>query len=90
MATYTVFIVTRNADHHYPVLMANNGKAMLNEPVTRANKLVTSWQRFAREMWLHNVPVERITEKAFKAKFPQFARNAGKKRITKKVTNPVK
>jgi hypothetical protein len=36
MATYTVFIVTRNARHHYPVIMANNGKAILNEPVKRA------------------------------------------------------
>jgi hypothetical protein len=44
-----------------------------------------------------NVTVERITEKAFKAKFPKFAANKGPKkkpapakRITKKVTNPVK
>ena len=79
MSTYTIYIVTRNADHHYPVIMANNGKAILNEPVKRAHKL----ERSAVNFVLSDVQVERITEKAFKAKFPQFAPNKGKKKTTK-------
>lgn len=99
MATYTVFIVTRNARHHYPVIMANNGKAILNEPVKRAQDLERSVNRFLNgALWSSkDIPVIRITEKAFKAKFPKFAANKGPKkkaapakRITKKVTNPVK
>ena len=99
MATYTVFIVTRNARHHYPVIMANNGKAILNEPVKRAKDLEVSALKFILEAHenLQGVTVERITEKAFKAKFPKFAANKGPKkktapakRITKTVTNPVK
>lgn len=94
MATYTVFIVTRNARHHYPVIMANNGKAILNEPVKRAHDLERSVNGFLNSAL---VTVERITEKAFRAKFPKYAANKGPKkkpapakRITKKVTNPVK
>lgn len=90
MATYTIFIVTRNASHHYPVIMANNGKAILNEPVKRATDL----ERSARCLIsiATTVSIVRITEKAFKAKFPKYAPNKGpkKKAITKKVTNPVK
>ena len=97
MATYTVFIVTRNARHHYPVIMANNWKAILNEPVKRAWDLEKSANSLIVQAYHGSVTVERITEKAFKAKFPKFAPNKGPKkkpapakRITKKVTNPVK
>jgi len=97
MATYTVFIVTRNARHHYPVIMANNGKAILNEPVKRAKDLEKSANKFSTSAHFDAIEVIRITEKAFRAKFPKFAANKGPKkkpapakRITKKVTNPVK
>ena len=43
---YTLYIVSRSRDHHYPVLMANNGKVALNEPSGRAAKLEISAQRF--------------------------------------------
>lgn len=93
MAKYTIYIVTRNADHHYPVIMANNGKAILNEPVKRAHKLESSANNFLNTALYaaYECHIERITEKDFKAKFPQFAPNkGGKKRITKKITNPTK
>ena len=87
MATYTVFIVTRNARHHYPVIMANNGKAILNEPVKRAQDLERSVNRFLNGALLNgalwnskDIPVIRITEKAFKAKFPKYAANKGPKK----------
>lgn len=85
MATYTVFIVTRNARHHYPVIMANNGKAILNEPVKRAKDLERSTFALLGEAFRDNVNVERITEKAFKAKFPKYATNKGPKKVVKKV-----
>ncbi len=80
MATYTVFIVTRNARHHYPVIMANNGKAILNEPVKRAWDLEKSANSLIVQAYHGSVTVERITEKAFKAKFPKFAANKGPKK----------
>lgn len=101
MATYVIYIVTRNARHHYPVIMANNGKAILNEPVKRAKDLEKSIVSFLSSAYQQTngsrVTVDRITEKAFKAKFPKYAANKGPKkktapakRITKTVTNPVK
>lgn len=89
MATYTVYVVTRNARHHYPVIMANNGKAILNEPVKRAQDLERSVNRFLDgALWnSKDIPVIRITEKAFKAKFPKYAANKGpKKKAVKKWT----
>ncbi len=83
---YTFYIVTRNADHHYPVLMANNGKAALNEPVKQANKLEQSIRRLMKALdfsnpWGENeVRVVRITEVDFRRKFPKFAPNKGGKR----------
>ena len=100
MAKYVVYIVTRNRDHHYPVIMANNGKAMLNEPVKRAGALEKSAANLLREERYYayghpgaqGVEIVRITEKAFRAKFPQFAPNKGpkKKRVSKRITNPTK
>lgn len=86
-ATYTIYIVTRSRDHHYPVIMANNGKAILNEPVNRAKKLYTSAENLLCDAKAGHVPVIRITEAEFKAKFPQFAPNKGGK---KKTTNTTK
>ena len=84
MATYTIYIVTRNARHHYPVIMANNGKAILNEPVKRAKDLEKSIVSFLSSAYQQTngsrVTVDRITEKAFKAKFPKFAANKGPKK----------
>ena len=88
MATYTVFIVTRNARHHYPVIMANNGKAILNEPVKRAKDLEKSANKFSTSAHFDAIEVIRITEKAFKAKFPKYAANKGPKK--KAVKKPVK
>jgi hypothetical protein len=97
MATYTVFIVTRNARHHYPVIMANNGKAILNEPVKRAKDLEKSANKFSTSAHFDAIEVIRITEKAFRPSSRRTRPNKGPKkkpapakRITKKVTNPVK
>ena len=76
--------MSRNRDHHYPVLMANNGKAALNEPSGRAAKLEISAQRFIDAAKGNDVAVERITEAAFKAKFPRFAPNKGGKKANPK------
>ena len=97
MATYTVFIVTRNARHHYPVIMANNGKAILNEPVKRRETLNKAAQQLLNGWKAGDTEIVLIHESMFKAKFPKYAPNKGPKkkpapakRITKKVTNPVK
>lgn len=91
MSKYVLYIVTRNRDHHYPVIMANNGKAAFNEPVRRAAKLETSAERFFTAIAWGEASIVRITEKDFRAKFPKFAPNkGGKKRVTKAITNPVK
>jgi hypothetical protein len=85
-ATYTIWIVTRSRDHHYPVIMANNGKAILNEPVNRAAKLQKSAENLRAEFVFGFVPIRRITEAEFKAKFPRFAPNKGGKKKTTKTT----
>ena len=79
-AKYTLYIVTRSADDHYPVLIANNGKIPFNESVTRANKLETSFRNFMNACWAHDVDYVRITHSDFKKKFPKFAKNAGRKK----------
>lgn len=86
-ATYTIYIVTRSRDHHYPVIMANNGKAILNEPVNRAKKLEDSAIKFTLAAARGEVASVRITEADFRAKFQQFAPNKGGK---KKSTNTKK
>lgn len=80
---YTLFIVSRSRDHHYPVLMANNGKVALNEPSGRAAKLEISAQRFLDACSEGYTTIERITEADFKAKYPSFAPNKGGKKAPK-------
>jgi hypothetical protein len=83
MKKYTYYIVSRHRDHHYPVLMANNGKITLNEAVGRAGKLELSVIRFIRAVQAGEVAMVRITEKEFRAKFPRFAPNKGGKKRKK-------
>jgi hypothetical protein len=103
MARYTLYLVTRNRDHHYPVFMANNGKAMLNEPVARARVLQRTAERLAdaileQQKFMRRkkdgTPVHfdivRISEKDFRAKFPKFAPNkGGRKKVVKGVVRAV-
>ena len=77
---YTIYIVSRGRDHHYPVLMANNGKVALNEPSGRAAKLELSAQRLLQAAETGEIAIERITEEAFRTKFPTFAPNKGGKK----------
>jgi len=87
MKKYTYYIVTRSRDHHYPVLMANNGKAALNEPCRRAGNIEQSLLRFADAILFGEVTVERIDEKEFKEKFPRYTPNkGGRKKQTKPPT----
>ena len=81
---YTLYIITRDQNHHYPVLMGNNGKPVLNEPVSRALKLERGWDRLVAAGFAGEACCKRITEKEFKAKFPRFARNAGGKKAPAK------
>lgn len=80
---YTLYIVTRDQDHHYPVLIGNNGKPVLNEPVSRASKLQKSWDRLIAAVYAGETTTVKISEKEFKKKFPKFPVNAGKKKTTK-------
>lgn len=80
MAKYTFYVVTRSSGDHYPVLIANNGKIPFNESVTRANKLELSIDNFFNAVRCYDVEVKRIKHADFKAKFPEFAKNAGKKK----------
>ena len=77
MTKYTFYIVTNDRDHHYPVLMANNGKAALNESVERAGKFEKSIRRFLAAAANGEVAVVRITHAEFRRKFPKFAKNSG-------------
>jgi hypothetical protein len=84
MPKYTFYIVTRSANDHYPVIMANNGKAAFNESVQRAHKLETSFLRLydaCKENLCDadGVEIQRITHAEFKQKFPHYAKNAGRK-----------
>lgn len=76
---YTLYVVSRSADHHYPVIMANNGKACLNEPVKRRAKMLESAERFlsAALDGSEGVRVECMSEAAFRERFPRFAPNLG-------------
>lgn len=76
---YTFYIVSRGRDHHYPVLMANNGKAALNEPVRRAKIVLRSFMRFRDAIMNHEMNVTFIKEADFKKKFPTYAPNKGPK-----------
>ena len=81
---YTLYIVSRSRDHHYPVLMANNGKVALNEPSGRAAKLEISARRFIDACSEGYTTIERITEADFKAKYHSFAPNKGGKKKAEK------
>jgi hypothetical protein len=81
MAKYTYYIVTRSADHHYPVLMANNGKQALNEPVKRRYDLNRAVHKLLIASESYEVDVVEIAEADFKKKFPQFAKNSGPKKL---------
>lgn len=76
MSKYTFYIVSRSADDHYPVLLANNGKVPFNESVTRANKLKKSIENFLTAVHDSDVAVVHTTHDAFKKKYPRFAKNA--------------
>lgn len=80
MSKYTFYIVSRNSEDHYPVLLANNGKVPFNESVTRANKLKTSIENFLVSVHEGQVAVVHTTHAAFKKKYPKFAKNAGRKK----------
>jgi hypothetical protein len=92
MSTYTIYIVSRSREHHYVRIMGNNGKAILNEPVKRAKSLEDTVEGLITAITLQkgsmngkHFAVERISEKEFRAKFPQFAPNKGPKKVAKKV-----
>lgn len=92
MSTYTIYIVSRSREHHYVRIMGNNGKAILNEPVKRAKSLEDTVEGLITAIALQkgsmkgkHFSVERISEKEFRAKFPQFAPNKGPKKVAKKV-----
>lgn len=80
MAKYTFYIVSRGADDHYPVLLANNGKIPFNEPVRRAAGLSESIGRFLKASREFDVAVVRISHADFRKRFPRFARNAGRRK----------
>jgi hypothetical protein len=92
MASYTFYIVSRSANDHYPVLIANNGKIPFNESVKRANKLEASIKNFLYSCYQEergqiiepdyknmHVAIVRITHAEFKKKFPHYAKNVGRK-----------
>lgn len=81
---YTYYIVSRDKDTHYPVLMASNGKPTLNESVTRAHKLETGIARLGTAFLFGQVQVVRITHAEFRQKFPRFPRNQGRKKTIRK------
>ena len=83
-AKYTLYIVSRDENHHRPVLMNRNGKVTQNEPVTRARKLEDTWARLVVAVSTCDVDCVRITEKEFKKLYPKFAKNAVAKKATKK------
>lgn len=88
MSTYTWYVVTRNAGHHYAVLMANNGKPILNEPCGRAHKLERTILRLLHSVLHDDVRVVRISEKEFRAKHPHYPRNAGGRKRSTTKTKP--
>ena len=79
-ALYTYYVVTRNADDHYPVLVARNKKIPLNESVGRASGLERSIGRFLEAAASDKVAVVHITHAEFKKLYPKFAKNAGLKK----------
>lgn len=67
--------------------MANNGKAMLNEPCKRGGKIERTICRLMEAVRIGDIDVICITEKDFKEKFPRFSpNNGGRKRQTKPPT----
>lgn len=79
-ALYTYYVVTRNADDHYPVLVARNKKIPLNESVGRANRIENAINNLADAFAYGDVDVVRITHAEFKKLYPKFAKNAGPKK----------
>lgn len=77
---YTFYIVSRSAEDHYPVLLANNGKVPFNESVKRAGSLKKSIDNFLASVHDCRVSVVHTTHAAFKKKYPKFAKNAGRKK----------
>lgn len=77
---YTIYVVSESADSHRPVLVAQNGKVPLNEPVTRASKAEDVAHNLIAAAGTGRIAVVRITLNEFKRKFPRFAPNAGRKK----------
>lgn len=83
---YTLYLVTRSATHHYPVIMSHNGKPCLNEPVKKKAVLQLSMERFldAAYKGSEQVGIVRLSEAEFRKLHPKFPVNAGpKKKATK-------
>ena len=83
---YTLYLVTRSATHHYPVIMSHNGKPCLNEPVKKKAVLQLSMERFldAAYKGSEQVGIVRMSEAEFRKLHPKFPVNAGpKKKATK-------
>jgi transcription antitermination factor NusG len=83
---YTLYLVTRSATHHYPVIMSHNGKPCLNEPVKKKAVLQLSMERFldAAYKGSEQVGIVRLSEAEFRKQHPKFPVNAGpKKKATK-------
>ena len=79
-ALYTYYVVTRNADDHYPVLVARNKKIPLNESVKRTRVLEKAINNLEEAFTFGRVAVVRITHTEFKKLYPKFAKNAGPKK----------
>lgn len=78
---YKLVIRRQSIDSWMPTLVSMNGKAVLNEAVTRKNKLLISWERFVQAIKEGAVIVETVDA-------PQkWAKNAAPKKAAKK---PVK
>ena len=79
---YVLYLVTRNATHHYPVIMSANGKPCLNEPTKRKDVLRTSMERFLDAAYngSEQVGIVQLTEAEFRKKHPKFPVNAGPKK----------
>lgn len=77
---YTFYIIAEGQGQHRPVLMANNGKVPLNEPVNRPSKAERAAHHLIGAAGAGRIAIVRITKADFKKKFPRFAKNAGKRK----------
>ena len=82
---YVLYLVTRNATHHYPVIMSANGKPCLNEPTKRKDVLRTSMERFLDAAYngSEQLRIVQLTEAEFRKLHPKFPVNAGPKKKAK-------